>query len=149
MTDGQGLPLALALHAASRREHLQAEAVVDAVRVPQPRGRPRQRTQRLTADKGFSSAAFRRFLHRRRIQPLLPYYPRGRKRSTGTGRPRPKQRPWQIDPLLYKQRWRVERTFAWMDNFRRLVVRYDRTAAHYRAFCILAAILLCLSRLLK
>jgi hypothetical protein len=29
------------------------------------------------------------------------------------------------------------------------VVRYDRTAAHYRAFCLLAAILLCLARLLK
>ena len=26
----------------------------------------------------------------------------------------------------YRRRWKVERTFAWLDNFRRLVVRWDR-----------------------
>jgi transposase len=26
----------------------------------------------------------------------------------------------------YRKRWKVERTFAWLGNFRRLVVRYDR-----------------------
>jgi hypothetical protein len=25
----------------------------------------------------------------------------------------------------YRQRWKVERTFAWLGNFRRLVVRYE------------------------
>ena len=33
-------------------------------------------------------------------------------------------------------------------NYRALVVRYDRKAAHYRAYVVLSAILLCLKRLL-
>jgi transposase len=28
----------------------------------------------------------------------------------------------------YKRRWKVERLFAWLQNFRRLVVRYKRHA---------------------
>ena len=29
-------------------------------------------------------------------------------------------------PRTYRKRWKVERTFAWLGNFRRLVVRYER-----------------------
>jgi len=43
----------------------------------------------------------------------------------------------------------VERTFAWVENFRRLVVRYERMAKMYEAFCIVALILICLRELLK
>jgi transposase len=43
----------------------------------------------------------------------------------------------------------VERTFAWIGNFRSLVVRYERLAMMYEAFCILAFILICLRELLK
>ncbi|MXQ55300.1 transposase [Shimazuella sp. KC615] len=49
----------------------------------------------------------------------------------------------------YKQRWKIERCFAWMDNNRRLVVRYERYIQNYKAFCILSLILLCVNRLLK
>ena len=34
----------------------------------------------------------------------------------------------------YKQRWIVERTIGWLGNFRRLVVRYDRSLTMYRGF---------------
>jgi transposase len=149
VSDGNGLPLALALHSAGRRENEAAEALVDAVRVPQPRGRPRQRPRRMVADKGFASAAFRRALRRRGMTPIIPFYPRGRKRTTGTGQPRPKQRHYALNLLVYAQRWRVERAFAWMDNCRRLVVRYERYPHLYRAFCILAFILWCIARILK
>jgi IS5 family transposase len=44
-------------------------------------------------------------------------------------------------------RWRavtvVERTFAWINQFRRLVVRYERHADLYEAFLVLAAALIC------
>jgi pyrroloquinoline quinone (PQQ) biosynthesis protein C len=46
-----------------------------------------------------------------------------------------------------KARCKVERLNAWMDNYRVLVVRYERKAAHYLAYCTLAAILFCLKRL--
>ncbi|WP_417908837.1 transposase, partial [Candidatus Electronema sp. PJ] len=34
--------------------------------------------------------------------------------------------------------WKVERLFAWLQNFRRLVVRYDRHADNFLAFLLLA-----------
>lgn len=41
----------------------------------------------------------------------------------------------------YRQRWKVERYFGWMDNCHRLVVRYDRHLHIYRVFCLVAIIL--------
>ena len=37
-----------------------------------------------------------------------------------------------------KRRWKVERLFAWLQNFRRLVVRYERHADNFLAFLLLA-----------
>ena len=46
-----------------------------------------------------------------------------------------------------RERYKVERLNAWMDTCRVLVVRYERKAAHYLAYCTLAAMLFCLKRL--
>ena len=51
--------------------------------------------------------------------------------------------------VSFRLRWRVERRNAWMDNCRRLVVRYERKPELYAAFCMLFFILLCLNRILK
>ena len=44
----------------------------------------------------------------------------------------------------YKRRWKVERTFAWLGNFRRLVVRYERSITMYSAFFHLACLIIAL-----
>src|SRR5712691_2189059 len=31
----------------------------------------------------------------------------------------------------YRRRWKIERLFAWLQNFRRLVVRYERYAENF------------------
>jgi len=148
--DAQGLPLGLTLGSAAENERQQGQRAVDDVRVPRRRGRPRKRPERLIADKGFSSAAFRAFLRARHIVSVIPAYRRGSApKGAKPVKVRPKLRLPRIDPLLYAQRWPVERTFAWMDNFRRLIVRHERSLARYRAFCILAFILFSLARLLK
>jgi hypothetical protein len=36
-----------------------------------------------------------------------------------------------------------------MDNYRRLVVRYERAVEHYRAFCLIAVILWSINLILK
>src|SRR2546430_6282937 len=46
----------------------------------------------------------------------------------------------------YKRRWIVERTFAWLGNFRHLVVRYDRSLTIYRAFFQIACFMIVLRR---
>ena len=42
----------------------------------------------------------------------------------------------------YKRRWKIERLFAWLHNYRRLVTRYERSAANFLALLKLAALLL-------
>ena len=49
----------------------------------------------------------------------------------------------------YKRRWKVERTLAWLGNFRRLVVRYDRSDTLYEGFFNIACFMIVLRRVLK
>jgi len=49
----------------------------------------------------------------------------------------------------YKRRWIVERAFAWLGNYRRLAVRYDRSLTIYRGFFHIACFMIVLRRVLK
>ena len=42
----------------------------------------------------------------------------------------------------YKRRWKVERFFAWLQNFRRLVTRWDRKVEHLQGFVQIATIII-------
>ena len=44
----------------------------------------------------------------------------------------------------YTRRWKVERLFAWLSNFRRLVVRYERRAENFLGFVHLGCIVILL-----
>jgi transposase len=44
-------------------------------------------------------------------------------------------------------RWKVERTIAWLQNFRRVQVRYDRIFAVYQGFVHLACLIIVLRHL--
>ncbi len=44
----------------------------------------------------------------------------------------------------YRERWKVERLFAWLGQFRRLVVRHERLVEVFRGFVLVAFILICL-----
>jgi hypothetical protein len=46
-----------------------------------------------------------------------------------------------------RQRWVVERTFAWLHNRRRLLIRTDRRDDIHEAFLALACCLICWRRL--
>jgi transposase len=45
-----------------------------------------------------------------------------------------------------KKRWKIERLFAWLHNFRRLVVRYERRVQNYLGFAKLGCIVILLRR---
>lgn len=49
----------------------------------------------------------------------------------------------------YRRRWIIEHTFAWLGNYRRLVVRYDRSLTIYRAFFHIACFMIVLRRVLQ
>lgn len=138
VVDGHGIPLGLLVASAQKAEVRLAESTLATVRVPQPRGRPRNRPRTLVADKGYDSKGFRQRLRCRGIRPCIPER-RGKQ-------PRPGRKP---DLAGYRRRWVVERTFAWLGNFRRVLVRQERLAPVYHAFVMLACVLICLGRILK
>ncbi len=140
LTEGDGLPLAVAVTGANVHELKVALPVVDRVRVARRRGRAKQRPTTLAADRGYDSRALRQALLRRGIQPSIP-------QRVWPGRRRRRGRPPKVHAAS-RQRWKVERTHAWLDNWRRLVTRYERHDHVYLAFLIIACLMICSRRIL-
>jgi transposase len=141
VTEGQGLPLALLVTAANVSEVTVGLKVVDQVRVPQPKGRPKKRPTSLAADKSYDSADFRWELRRRGIQPSIP------QRKLKNRRRRPGRLP-QVHQVS-QSRWKVERSHGWLDNWRRLVTRYDWYTDSYIAFLTIACFMVTLAKILQ
>jgi len=135
VVDGQGIPLGGTITSASPAEVRLAEETLKTVKVPRPgRGRPKSRPKRLIADKAYDSDKLRARVGGKGIRLLVPYR-RNRKRAR-------KQSP-EVE-ARYRHRWKIERTFAWLGNFRRLVVRYERLITVYLGFFHLACIIIAL-----
>ena len=106
------------------------------MRVPRRgRGRPRQNPKRLIADKAYDSRALRARLKARGIDLIAPHIRNHKKTQDGRKLRR------------YLRRWKVERTIAWLQNFRRLVTRYERSLTAFRGFFHVALMMVALRRL--
>src|SRR5262245_45465458 len=141
VVDGHGLPLGFHLDSANTAEVKLAEQTLDTIRMARPRGRPKRRPQKLVADRGHDSSAFRAALRRRGISMRIPP-----KRRPATWRPR-RGRPVVARKADYRLRYTVERSFAWLGNFRRLLIRWERLIEVYRSFFAVAVLWICLRRL--
>ncbi len=134
VADGQGIPLGSRLFSAAPAEVILAEETLSAVQVPRAgRGRPRTRPARLICDRAYDSQRFRERLAARGIEWICPHR-RGRKVQLQDGRPLRR----------YRRRWKMERTFAHLGNFRRLLIRYERHLSLYQGFFHLACLFLTL-----
>ena len=137
VVDGQGIPIGSTLASASPAEVKLAEQTLEAVKVPRKgRGRPKKRPMRLIADKAYDSDPLRKRLSEFKIDLIVPHRKNRSKTKKQDGR---KLR-------RYRKRWKVERTFSWLSNFRRLVVRYERLIEVYRGFFHLACLMIVLNR---
>jgi transposase len=138
VVSGEGLPVALHLDSASPAEVKLVEQALDHIAVrPADEGQPPPRPKRLICDKAYDSDALRERLKGRGIDLICPHRKNRKRAATQDGR---KLR-------RYKRRWKVERAFAWLGNFRRLVVRYERSLKLYRAFFHVALVLITLRQL--
>lgn len=54
-----------------------------------------------------------------------------------------------FDEKLYRQRYAIERTNAWMDGFRSVLNRFDITVSSWKGFNFLAFIVIGLKRFMK
>ena len=111
VTDGTGLPLGFHLDGANRTEVRLAEQTLDTIWVARPRGRPKQRPQKLVADRGYDSRAFRRVLRGRGIRMCIPS-----KRRPATWKAK-RGRPVVARNEDYRRRFTVERSFAELSQF--------------------------------
>src|SRR5215470_6345305 len=87
VVDGNGLPLGFHLDGANRADVRLAEQTLDTIRVARPRGRPKQRPQKLVADREYDSRAFRRVLRGRGIRTCIPPKRRPKTWKAKRGRP--------------------------------------------------------------
>ena len=137
VVDGSGVPLGSQLASASPAEVTLAESTLRQISVPQPRGRPRHRPLRVIADRGYDSDPLRWRLLQRGILLIVPHRKGRKKPSLNDGR----------ELRRYRKRWKIERTFAWLGNFRRLLVRHDHQVQMYEAFFHVACLIITLRHL--
>ena len=127
LADGSGLPLAV--HVASASPHevtLVGETLASSFVGEQP--------ERLIGDRAYDSDPLDAALGAQGVEMIAPHRKGRKKRRTQDGR---KLR-------RYKRRWKVERLFAWLGNFRRLVVRYEWRVENYLGFVRLGCVMILL-----
>ncbi len=85
----------------------------------------------LNLDAGFDSKANRKGVFNAGLKPNIKENPRNRQKPK-RGRKR------FFDVALYKLRFIVERTFAWEDKFKRLLLRFETKQSRHLGFKLIA-----------
>lgn len=131
MADAAGFPLALHVASASPHEVTLVEDTLDRTFTTELPGR-------LVGDKACDSDKLDARLEEAwGIEMIAPN--RKKRAKTQDGR------------LLrrYRRRWKVERLFAWLQNFRRLVARYEFHAENFLAMAQLGCIMILLRLIMR
>ena len=93
-----------------------------------------EKPEKLIGDKAYDSDPLDQEMAALGIEMIAPHKRNRKKARTQDGR---KLR-------RYKRRWKVERFFAWIQNYRRIVVRYEYHLDNFLGFIHLACILILL-----
>ena len=126
----EGPPVGVHLASASPHETTLIEATLDRATLPQDGRRP------LVADRAYDCDALRDSLAEHGLDLVCPHRHNRTKPKRQDGR---KLR-------RYRGRWIIERTIAWRQNFRRIVIRWDRSVTIYKAFIHVACIMILVKR---
>lgn len=128
-----GVPLAAGTDAANVPETVLGPAVLAGIpaAVLAPPGTP------VLADRGYDSDPLRDDLESKGFRLIAPHRTNRRKPTRNDGR----------RMRRYKRRFVVERTFAWVQSFRRVATRYEYLCHLYDGFVSLACAFIALSKL--
>jgi transposase len=127
VADGSGLPVAVYTTSASPHE-------VTLVRKTLVERFTDEKPERLIGDKAYDSDPLDADLEAVGIEMIAPHKGNRKKAKTQDGR----------RLRRYKRRWKVERLFAWLQNYRRILTRYEYHDANYLGFVHLGCILILL-----
>lgn len=126
VADAHGLPVAVCIASASPHEVTLVEETLDA-------GFLEDAPSVLIGDKAYDSDPLDECLREERgVELVAPHKANRRKPTTQDGRPLRR----------YRRRWKVERLFAWLHNYRRLVVRYEVYPLNFLAFIQLGCLMI-------
>lgn len=129
IADAHGLPIALWTGAANTHEVKLVGETLEMLHVD-------EKPLKLIGDKAYDSDELRKELGCQQIELIAPHRSNRKKKKTQDGR---KLR-------RYRKRWKVERLFAWLHNFRRCVVRYDYHAMNFEGFLLLTCVMIYLRK---
>ena len=133
VADGNGLPVAVHVASASPHEVTLAEETVAQCLVTD------EKPARLIGDRAYDSDPLDyRLAVEHGIELIAPHRSNRQSPSTQDGRPLRR----------YRRRWKVERLFAWLQNFHRIQVRYDYYAQNFLGFVQLGCMMILLRRCL-
>ena len=140
LSDRQGLPLAISSPVAGNHNDLyNIEVQFEVVTGTLEQANIPVDGLFLNADAGFDSKEFRLCCEKKEINANVCF----NKRNGDADREE------YFDQLLYNERYKIERTNAWMDNFRSLLNRFDTTTASWLGFNYLAFIVIALKKFNK
>jgi len=128
VVEGHGIVVGIVLSAGQRHESAVFEELMGHVLLPR---HGRRWPAQVAGDKGYSYGHIRRWLRRRRIDPVIP-----------TRKNQPPEE--HFDKLQYRKRNLIERVVGWFKECRHLGTRYDKLGVNHLAFWIIA----CIERLL-
>jgi transposase len=134
VTDARGTPLGVATDAALVSETMLGPAALADI----PAGVTLPPMVPVVADRAYDSDPLRAHLAARGLRLLSPHR-RGRVRPPANDGRRMRR---------YRRRYVVERTFAWLHVYRRVVTRFERKADLHDGFVHLALAFICLNKLL-
>ena len=123
LADASGLPLAVYAASAAPHEVTLVGETLAQVFTP-------QRPERLIGDKAYDSDPLDKELREQGVELIAPHKTNRKKAATQDGRPLRR----------YKRRWKIERLFAWLQNFRRIAMRFDFHDENYLGFVHLGCI---------
>jgi putative transposase len=120
-------PLSLIVAGANRHDVKLLAQTLDAIVIQRPKP-TKKRPQNLCVDKGYRGKVADQQMRARGYIPHIPTKtpPRGGHKTKGRAR-----------------RWVVERTHSWMNNYRKLRVRYEKKVANFEALLHLATAMIC------
>jgi putative transposase len=141
LTDGAGIPLAVAVEGANRHDSRLLVATLDGLVVARPAREAEKDSpeQHLCLDSAYDSDEVRQELEARSYEPHI---------SAAEERKRSERKRARQHPGGRARRWVVERTHSWLNRSGRLLVRWEKKTENYLAFIHLACAQLIFSKIL-
>lgn len=120
LTDGQGVPIGVAVDGANRHDMKLVRPTLEAIVIDRPKATA-ERPQGMCLDKGYDYHEVRATLAEFGFTAHI--------RARGE-----EAQALKTEAGFRARRWVVERAHSWMNRFRRLLVRWDKKTANYLAF---------------